>query len=377
MKLNIDNVQSFVDKKALSAKIAQVEAIRSNLLEHTGKGSDNLGWLNLPGHVTPQLDAFDQIAKEVGRCNAAFLCVGIGGSYLGAKTVIEALAPDADVYFVGHHMHPDAFRRVMDKLEKRDVYVNVISKSGTTLEPAAAFRVIRPWMEKKLRDGTSRQIIATTDKLEGALRKLAGDKGYRTFIIPDDIGGRFSIFTPVGLLPMRVAGVDTRALVAGAKEMQEALYGSEGRENDAVVYAAVRNLLHENGKKIEILANWHPDLTWLGEWWKQLFGESEGKQGKGIFPASVTYSTDLHSMGQYIQDGERHLFETNVYVENAQNKVAIPEDEDNLDGLNYITKFDLNQINEKAYEGTAKAHTAGGVPNMTISLEQLDAHARQ
>lgn len=375
MKIQIDHILPFVEQKDLDNQIDRVDSLRSQVLNKSGAGADFLGWLDLPNEAQKHLDSILAVASEIRQENAALICIGIGGSYLGARAVIDALAPESPIYFLGHHLHPDALNRILESIGNRTVYVNVISKSGTTTEPGVVFRIVKKWLEKRVGEtNAARQIIATTDGSKGALHTLAVQKGYRRFVIPDDVGGRFSVLTPVGLLPIAAMGIDIKALLKGAADAEAKIHWTEREENPAVVYAAVRSLLYSLGYKVEILANWHPDLATLAEWWKQLYGESEGKEGKGLFPASTVFTTDLHSLGQYIQEGNRILIETFLVVEKPNRDIVIDPDSENLDGLNYLTKFNLNDINLIAYQGTAEAHTNGGVPNMTLALPELSAY---
>ncbi len=359
----------------------------SKLHDKSGEGSDFLGWLEWP--ETMDQDEYTRLKHTAARIrdNAdALVIAGIGGSYLGARAVLEALghpfhnlmgkekrkAPE--IYFIGHQISGSYTARLMELLEGKSVYVNVISKSGTTTEPALAFRLLREFMERKYgKEGAKDRIIATTDKARGALRELAIQEGYETFIIPDDVGGRYSVFTPVGLLPLAAAGIDTDALMTGALHGQRLYSNTELSENPCYQYAAVRNLLHRRGKNIEIMVNYEPGLHYLAEWWKQLFGESEGKQGKGIFPAAVDFSTDLHSMGQYIQDGQRTLFETVLKIDTDPCPVIVPSDPEDRDQLNFIAGQTMDHVNTKAFEGTLLAHVDGGTPCGILHLEKLDA----
>ncbi|MBN2781492.1 MAG: glucose-6-phosphate isomerase, partial [Candidatus Marinimicrobia bacterium] len=311
-------------------------------------------------------------AKEIQESGDLLVCIGIGGSYLGAKAFIHALYGDRHpVRFIGHHLSPLGMKDLLNELEGRDFYINVISKSGTTTEPGLAFRILRELAEKKYGQDAARRIIATTDARNGALRDLAGRKGYRSFVIPDDVGGRFSVLTAAGLLPILAAGADLDPIIRGSVSgLKTAL--SVDDQNPALNYAAVRNLFYRNGKAIEILASFEPRLHYLSEWWKQLFGESEGKEGKGLFPASVDLTTDLHSMGQWIQDGVRNVFETYLVVDHYLEDLRIPKEADDFDGLNYLSGRMLSEVNYKAFKGTQAAHEDGGVPTSVIHLDYLD-----
>ncbi len=349
-----------------------------NTLENgNGAGNDFLGWLHLPTAITDeQLDDIAATAAHLRRECEFVVAIGIGGSYLGAKAVIEALSDNfapykatdgARVLFAGNNIGEDYLYDLMQLLEGRRFGIVVISKSGTTTEPAIAFRLLKEMLERQVgKDEAAKLIVAITDERRGALRSLATEEGYKTYVIPDNVGGRFSVLTPVGLLPIAIAGFDIKALVAGAVDIEK------GDSEALVSYAATRNALYRAGRKIEILVNFNPQLHFLAEWWKQLYGESEGKDGKGIFPASVDFTTDLHSMGQWIQDGERTIFETVITVAEQRNKVVIPSDNDDLDGLNYIAGKRVDEVNKMAELGTRLAHVDGGVPNLVITLPALN-----
>ena len=342
-----------------------------------GAGNDFLGWLHLPSSITDDvLNDIEATAKQLRECCDYVVAIGIGGSYLGAKAVIEALsdnfaaykpAEGARVLFAGNNIGEDYLYDLMRLLDGKNFGIVVISKSGTTTEPAIAFRLLKEKLEAQVgKAEAAKRIVAITDAKRGALRSLATEEGYKTYVIPDNVGGRFSVLTPVGLLPIAIAGFDIKALVAGAVDIER------GDNDNIIRYAATRNALYQAGKKIEILVNFNPQLHFLAEWWKQLYGESEGKDGKGIFPASVDFTTDLHSMGQWIQDGERTIFETVITVESSRNEVVIPSDNDDLDGLNYIAGKRVDQVNKMAELGTRLAHVDGGVPNLLISLPALN-----
>ena len=332
--------------------------------------------MSLPAEITDaQIDDINTTAKNLADNCEVVVAVGIGGSFLGAKAVIDALsdtfAPTQKVVFAGQNIGEDYLHQLLNFLENKTYGIIVISKSGTTTEPAIAFRLLREKLEAKLgKAEAAKRIVAVTDASKGALRKMADTEGWKTYIIPDNVGGRFSVLTPVGLLPIAVAGFDIKALVEGARTMQIATM-KPGADNLAQTYAMTRNALYNAGKKIEILVNYNPRLHYMAEWWKQLYGESEGKDGKGIFPAAVDFSTDLHSMGQWIQDGERTIFETVLSVENPDNTVVIPTDADNLDGLNYIAGKRVDEVNKMAELGTRIAHIDGGVPNMRITIPSI------
>lgn len=349
-----------------------------------GVGSDFLGWINLPSGTSAELiGRIKDICKDWQKDIELVVIIGIGGSYLGAKAVIEALshsfssllpAAGPQIVFAGQNISEDYLAELEDLMKTRSVACVVISKSGTTTEPAIAFRLVKQHiLERYGKEETKRRIVAITDKSRGALRHMADSQGYRSFIIPDNIGGRFSVLTPVGLLPIALAGIDIEDLIAGALYM-ERITATKDADNPAVQYAALRNALYSKGKKIELLVNYHPKLHYLTEWWKQLFGESEGKDHKGIFPAGVDFTTDLHSMGQYIQDGERHLFETVISIVSTNRSLTIPKDQEDADGLNYLAGKHIDQCNKMAELGTCLAHLDGGVPNLHIEIPSLNAY---
>ncbi len=378
-----------VDNKGVlgSISLADIAALDAagkdslkKLIDGTGAGNDFLGWVRL-AQETPAslLDDINATAAGMRELCDVVVAIGIGGSYLGAKAVIEALGNSFAAYrnegvqvlFAGQNIGEDYLAELQDYLAGKRFGIIVISKSGTTTEPAIAFRLLKEQLEREVgRDEARKRIVAITDEKRGALRTLANSEGYKTYIIPDNVGGRFSVLTPVGLLPIAVAGFDINALVDGATKMGEATIN--GTDTSALTYATTRNALYRAGKKIEILVNYSPKLHFFGEWWKQLYGESEGKDHKGIFPAAVDNSTDLHSMGQWIQDGERTIFETVISVDSTRHSVIIPADDDNLDGLNYIAGKHVDQVNKMAELGTRIAHVDGGVPNMRITIPALE-----
>lgn len=379
---------SAVTAADIEALKPEIEAANELLHNGKGKGNDFLGWVNLPSSITDAQLSDIQTAAETLRDEADIvIAIGIGGSYLGAKAVLEALSGSFDsltaprkgvnprVIFAGQNISEDYTWELMEAVKNYDIATIVISKSGTTTEPAIAFRIIRDQIEKRYgKEGAAKRIVAVTDESKGALRKLADTEGYKTFVIPDNVGGRYSVLTPVGLLPLAVAGVDIRALVAGAAEMEKLTTSASFDENPAMQYAAARTALYRAGKKIEILASYEPKLQNIGEWWKQLYGESEGKEGKGIFPASVTLTADLHSMGQYIQEGERTLFETVIRIAEPARTFKIEADKENLDGLNFLAGKRIGEVNGMAVLGTMLAHVDGGVPNIAIELPRVDGH---
>ena len=383
LSVYIQDAISFLPDAAMDNMQPEVEKAQKTLLQGTGSGNDFLGWIKWPSAIDPQIiDKVNETAKRIQDMAEVLVVIGIGGSYLGARAVIDALGttyPWTDsgkkrlqVLYAGENLSEEALADLMDLLYDRKYALAVISKSGTTTEPAVAFRLLKAHLEKLAGSEEARKrIIAITDASRGALKKLADREGYTTFVIPDDIGGRYSVLTPVGLLPIAAAGYDVSALLEGAAVVQRALTQSASYANNpAAVYAAVRNLLYRNGKNIEIMVTWQPHLAMLTEWWKQLYGESEGKEGKGIFPAGVTFTTDLHSMGQYIQEGNRNLFETVLTVEQPKREVRIPEDPDDIDGLNYLAGKRISEVNREAINGTRMAHVDGGVPNIRISIPE-------
>lgn len=386
LTVDFEPVKGFVGTEVLDEYFFKAEESLKTVLAGTGAGNDFLGWVNLPddnGNASI-IDWCREVVEQWRGSVDVVVVIGIGGSYLGAKAIISALQSSfaahtpgsyPQIVFAGHTMSEDYMAELLEYINDRSFAIVVISKSGTTTEPAIAFRLLREALESKVgADLAKKRIVAITDASRGALKSLSVKEGYRTFVIPDNVGGRFSVLTPVGLLPIALAGFDIGLLLEGAREMARRCRTTAGRDNPAVAYAAVRNALYSIGKKIEILVSYNPKLVFMAEWWKQLYGESEGKEGKGIFPASVNFSTDLHSMGQYIQDGERTLFETNVLVETADRKVEVKPEKENLDGLNFLVGKRMEEINKKAQLGTMLAHTDGGVPNMVVKIERLDEY---
>ncbi|HHX62679.1 MAG TPA: glucose-6-phosphate isomerase [Epulopiscium sp.] len=366
----------------------QVEGAHKILYDKTGAGNDFLGWVDLP--VNYDKDEFLRIQKAAERIQDntdVLIVIGIGGSYLGAKAALDALThtfynsltkeqrKTPEIYFVGNNISGTYMNHLLEACEGKDVSVNVISKSGTTTEPAIAFRVFKGLLEEKYgKEGAKNRIFATTDGERGALLTLAKEEGYKTFVIADDIGGRFSVLTAVGLLPIAVAGIDVEDMMKGAADGREEYSNTNVDENPVYQYAILRNILKSKGKETEIMVNYEPELAYFSEWWKQLFGESEGKDQRGIFPASVNFSTDLHSMGQYIQDGRRNLFETILNVEKPKLDFVLGKEASDLDGLNYLAGKTMDFVNKKAFEGTLLAHVDGGVPNIIINIPELDAY---
>lgn len=385
LRLNTKYVMPFLPDGALENIAGEVKSANDALYAGTGKDSDFLGWLTLPQDYDK--DEFARIksaAKKIQDNSDVLVVVGIGGSYLGARAAIEfvksqnynLLKKDTpDIYFAGNTISSRAVAELERMIGDRDFSVNVISKSGTTTEPAVAFRILRELLEKKYgKDGAKERIFATTDKEKGTLKKFADSEGWQTFVVPDNVGGRYSVLTAVGLLPIAVAGIDIDALMQGARDAMEKYFSGDVMKDDCCKYAAIRNILYRSGRKIEMMISYEPSYTMMNEWFKQLFGESEGKDGKGIFPASAVFSTDLHSMGQYIQQGERTLFETVVTFKNSVDEVYIENDKDNVDGLNFLAGKSISFVNQKAFEGTVLAHTDGNVPNIVIELDNMDEH---
>ena len=377
IRVNIDDALGTVSERAVEAMATEVRNSVRTLVEGTGEGNDFLGWIHLPEEIDNAL--IDDINATAARLRSeceVVVVVGIGGSYLGAKAVIEAMTNPFEetkprVVFAGHNISEDYLAQLQQYLEGKQFGIIVISKSGTTTEPAIAFRLLKAQLEAAAgKEAAARRIVAITDAKRGALRTLADNEGYTTYVIPDHVGGRFSVLTPVGLLPIAVAGFDIKALVDGARARQQAMLA--GSDKSAEVYATTRNALYRSGKKIEILVNFNPRLHYFGEWWKQLYGESEGKDHKGIYPASVDFSTDLHSMGQWIQEGERTIFETVISVANVDHELRIPTDAENLDGLNYLAGKRVDEVNKMAELGTRLAHVDGGVPNIHITIDRID-----
>lgn len=386
LKIDLNGCDPFISAPQFENYKAKAQKAADILSAGTGAGNDFLGWRDLPSQIEHSLieEMYSVVDKWIEKEIEVVVVIGIGGSYLGAKAVIEAISHSFSallgysrgprVVFAGQNLSEEYFSELMDLVSEKNVATVVISKSGTTTEPAVAFRLIRDYIEKVYGvEEAKERIVAITDAKRGALRTLSDKQGYKTFVIEDNIGGRFSVLTPVGLLPIALEGGDIVALIQGAKDMEE-ICSKGGEENPAILYAAMRNALYESGKKIELLVGFNPKLQYVSEWWKQLYGESEGKQGKGIFPASVSFTTDLHSMGQYIQDGERTLFETVINVENCNRTTLIPEEDQNLDGLNFLAGKRVEFCNNMARLGTKLAHIDGGVPNIEISIDQLDEY---
>lgn len=381
IKLNDHYLSSFIRTHEYARISSEIRMADRMLREKTGAGNDFLGWVDLPEQYDKEEFArIESCAKKIQKTCDALVVIGIGGSYLGARAVIEYLkSPNynlikkdtPDIYFTGNCISADALNEVLALCEGKDICVNVISKSGTTTEPAIAFRVFRSLLEKKYgKEGARERIFVTTDRARGTLKQFSTEEGYETFVVPDDVGGRYSVLTAVGLLPIAVAGIDIRKLMEGAAHARKAYTDPDLEKNDCYKYAAIRNLLSRKGRNIEILASYEPFSAMFNEWWKQLFGESEGKDQKGIYPASVIFSTDLHSLGQFIQDGTRSMFETVIDIADTGSDFVIPEDPDNVDGLNFLSGMDLNRVKKTAMQGTVLAHVDGGVPNILIEVSE-------
>ena len=386
--LDCSKTKGFITEEELAGMQKKVCDAHKTLTEQTGEGNDFLGWLNLPfDYDKEEFARIKACAEKIKQDSELLVVIGIGGSYLGAKAAIDMLSNNfynllpADerktpqILFAGNSISGSYLAQLLKLAETKDFSVNVISKSGTTTEPAVAFRVFKALLEKKYgKEGAKSRIYATTDKEKGALKNLADSEGYETFVVPDDVGGRFSVLTAVGLLPIAVSGVDIEKLMEGAQAGAKSYQDCDLEKNPCYMYAAIRNILYNQGKQTEIMVNYEPRLHYFGEWWKQLYGESEGKDGKGIFPAAVDFSTDLHSMGQYIQDGRRMLFETVLNVETSQDDVIIEESAENIDGLNFLAGKTLSFVNNKAFLGTVLAHNDGGVPNLIVNIPEMNAY---
>lgn len=385
VKLNSKYVDSFISEDALEAIKPEIESAHDALNNGTGKGNDFLGWLTLPrDYDKAEFAEIKNAAEKIQKDSEVLVVIGIGGSYLGARAAIEFIKSQnynllkkgvPEIYFAGNTISSDSLNELVEIIGDRDFSVNIISKSGTTTEPAVAFRILREKLEAKYgKQGADERIYATTDRAKGTLKSLSDKEGYKTFVVPDDVGGRYSVLTAVGLLPIAVAGIDVDAIMKGAQDAMADCAEKDMCKNGCYKYAALRNLLYRSGKKVEMMVSYEPAYTMMNEWFKQLFGESEGKDDKGIFPASAIFSTDLHSMGQYIQQGERHLFETVVVFEKPKTEVEIKEEEANFDGLNFLAGKSLSYVNRKAFEGTVLAHSDGNVPNIVLEVEKMDEY---
>lgn len=381
IQLDYSKALSFIGEHELTQQEDLVKLIHQTIHEGTGAGNDFLGWLDLPvDYDKEEFSRIQDAAQRVKQNSEVLVVIGIGGSYLGARAAIEMLTSSfrtnteyPEIVFVGNHLSSSYTAELIDYLDGKDFSVNFISKSGTTTEPAVAFRVFKQLLEEKYgKDEAKTRIFATTDKEKGALKQLATNEGYETFVVPDDVGGRYSVLTAVGLLPIAVAGIDIDAMMKGAAQAREELSSDNLSDNIAYQYATLRNILYTKGYTTEMLINFEPSMQYFNEWWKQLYGESEGKDFKGIYPSSANYTTDLHSLGQYVQEGRRFLFETVVKVDAPKHEITIEEDSDDLDGLNYLAGKTMDEVNTKAFEGTLLAHTDGGVPNLVIHIPQID-----
>jgi len=379
----------FVSQKEIEYMEKHAKLSLDMVLSKNAQGNDFLGWVSLPkNYDKAEFERIKKAAEKIQSDSDVLVVIGIGGSYLGARAAIEMLSHSfynllpkgkrnmPEIYFAGNSISSTYLSDLFELIEDKDVSINVISKSGTTTEPAIAFRVFRDFLERKYgKEGAKSRIYVTTDRAKGALKKLADEEGYETFVIPDDVGGRYSVLTAVGLLPIAVAGISIDDMMQGAFDASTVYTKDNLNENISMQYAILRNILYRKGKAIEILVNYEPKLHYFSEWWKQLYGESEGKDGKGIFPAAADFSTDLHSMGQYVQEGMRNLFETVVKIENPRHSISIPEQNEDLDGLGYLQGKEIDFVNTKAFEGTLLAHTDGGVPNMIVKVPTMDAYS--
>jgi glucose-6-phosphate isomerase len=383
--LSLKNAVSFISYEEIIAFAQQSVRHLDSLNNGTGAGSDFLGWLSLPDDILPQLERIDKIAKHLRSISDITVVIGIGGSYLGSRAVIEALSHNFsgfrkekhhEIIFAGQNISEDYIAELLEILDTANYSIVVISKSGVTTEPAIAFRILKNHLEKKVgKASAGDRIVAITDSKKGALRPLADSNGYETFVIPNNIGGRYSVLTPAGLLPVALCGFDIRMLVKGAKAMEQITrHNRNAASNLSLLYAAARNLIMQTGKTTEIMISYNPKLHYFAEWWKQLFGESEGKDGKGIFPAAVDFTTDLHSLGQYIQDGQRIMFETVLSVKNPKKTVTVPKEKEDADQLNYLSGQRLSQVDHNAEAGTILAHNDGNVPVMHITIPELDEY---
>ena len=384
--IKFDFKNSSINERMINAMEETVRINHEELHKNSDDESKFLGWINLPeNYDKEEFERIKKAANKIQNDSDVLIVIGIGGSYLGARAVIESLTNcfynmlpakkrnNPMIIYAGNNLSPNYLNDLLNLIGERDISINVISKSGTTTEPAIAFRILREAIETKYGvEEAKKRIYVTTDKKKGALKGLANEENYETFVIPDNIGGRYSVLTAVGLLPIATAGIDIEKLMQGARDAREKYMDSNLKFNDCYKYAVIRNLLYQSGKKVEILANYEPQLHYFTEWWKQLYGESEGKDGKALFPAGVDFTTDLHSMGQYIQDGERHLFETVISVVHPKSNIIVKEDSENVDGLNYLAGKGLDYINKKAMEGTIEAHVSGNVPNLKITIDRLD-----
>lgn len=381
VRLNDKYLKNFITNEEYLAISSQIKDAHNSLHNASGLGNDFLGWLDLPSSFDKEeFCRIKKAAKKIQSNSDVFIVIGIGGSYLGARAAIEFLKSNnynmlkkdtPDIYFVGNNISSTYLSEIIDICKDKDISINMISKSGTTTEPAIAFRVFRELLENKYgKEEAKNRIYCTTDKSKGTLKELSNKEGYESFVVPDNVGGRFSVLTAVGLLPIAVAGIDIDSLMLGAEEASKAFLSTDLNNNDCYKYAAIRNILYRKGKSIEILASYEPYFAMMAEWWKQLFGESEGKDQKGLFPASVIFSTDLHSLGQFIQDGSRNLIETVVLIQKAKKDIKLSNEAENIDGLNFLSGKTMQYVNLKAFEGTVLAHTDGNVPNIVLEIPE-------
>lgn len=385
VKLNTKYLNGFISDSDYAAISDEVKAAQKTLREKSGAGNDFLGWVDLPvNYDKEEFARIEKAAAKIRKDSQVLIVIGIGGSYLGARAAIEfcksqnynLLCKDTpQIFFSGNSISSAALNELVTLCEGKDFSVNVISKSGTTTEPAISFRIFRELLEKKYgKEEAAKRIYVTTDKAKGTLKALSDEQGYETFVVPDDVGGRYSVLTAVGLLPIAAAGIDIAKMMQGAADARAAFASDELSKNDCAKYAAVRNILYRKGKSVEMMVAYEPDYTMMNEWFKQLYGESEGKDGKGLFPASAVFSTDLHSMGQYIQEGERVMFETAVVFSKPKTEVTIGTESSNADGLNFLAGKTMAYVNRKAFEGTVLAHVDGGVPNVVLEVDEMDAY---
>jgi len=385
LSLDLKNIKDYIEDKEIEAIENEVQLAHKTLHNATGLGSEFLGWLDLPvNYDKEEFRRIKEAAKKIRKNSEVLLVIGIGGSYLGARAAIEMLnhsfynilnndqRNSPAIFFMGNNISSTYMLDLLETIKDKDISINIISKSGTTTEPAIAFRIFKDLLEKKYGKEEARErIFATTDKEKGALKSLSDKEGYETFVIPDNVGGRFSVLTAVGLLPIAASGVDIDSIMKGSEKAMEDFAHDDLKKNNCYQYAAVRNILYRKEKNIEIMVNYEPSLHYFSEWWKQLYGESEGKDNKGIFPAAVDFSTDLHSMGQYIQDGRRNLFETVLNVEKPRKEIIIEKNKEDIDGLNFLAGKTMNFVNNKAFQGTLLAHSDGGVPNIIINISEM------
>lgn len=381
IQFDYSNLLKFVSKEEIMEQEQQAKQAMSTLINQNGAGHEYTGWVHLTEHIDQdELVKIIDISHKIRRENDCLVVVGIGGSYLGSKAVISALTPyfstdkQFEIIYVGHTLSSTYTKELIEYLQDKHFAVNVISKSGTTTEPAIAFRLMKELLEKKYGEASKDRIYATTDPTSGALRKMSDSLGYTSFVVPSNIGGRYSVFTAVGLLPIACAGIDIFELLKGSADARGHFLKTPFEQNEALLYATIRNILYKKEKKIELLVSYEPKLSFVSEWWKQLFGESEGKDGLGIYPASVVYSTDLHSMGQYVQDGERHLFETIIDIKHPKQDITMKVADQDLDQINYLAGKTLDEVNKNAMLGTLIAHVDGNVPNIVVGVEELSAY---